>query len=118
MVQCCAGAQCCAAFSLTVLNLNQQALLLCCVLRCALQAELPMAAMAAHGALMIVAFAVMLPSGLLVVRHKWLFIDQEHVSCQLAQCVAVTREATKLNGVGVSGIESGTMTEHRVIASD
>jgi hypothetical protein len=45
-----------------------------------LQAKLPMRAMAVHGALMIISFAVLLPAALLAARHKWLFIDQEHVS--------------------------------------
>ncbi|KAF6259656.1 hypothetical protein COO60DRAFT_989089 [Scenedesmus sp. NREL 46B-D3] len=41
-------------------------------------AKLPMTAMAVHGALMMVSFAVLLPAALLTARHKWLFIDQEH----------------------------------------
>ncbi|WIA22399.1 hypothetical protein OEZ85_004705 [Tetradesmus obliquus] len=41
-------------------------------------AKLPMTAMAVHGALMMVSFAVLLPAALLTARHKWLFIDEEH----------------------------------------
>lgn len=50
-----------------------------------LQAKLPMTAMAVHGALMMVSFAVLLPAALLTARHKWLFIDEEHVSAAWSQ---------------------------------
>jgi hypothetical protein len=42
--------------------------------------------MAVHGALMMISFAVLLPAALLTARHKWLFIDQEHVSTGTSKC--------------------------------
>jgi hypothetical protein len=35
------------------------------------------AAQVAHGALMLVAFCVLMPAGMLLARHKWLFGDSE-----------------------------------------
>jgi len=36
--------------------------------------------LAVHGGLMVVAFVILLPLGLLASRHKWLFVDEEFVS--------------------------------------
>jgi hypothetical protein len=47
--------------------------------------------MAVHGALMMISFAVLLPAALLVARHKWLFIDQEHVSAHVQTQGSITK---------------------------
>lgn len=36
----------------------------------------------AHAILMLIAFGVLLPAGLLLARHKWLFVDEEQVPTQ------------------------------------
>lgn len=44
-----------------------------------LQVKLPHGAMKIHGVLMLLAFAVLLPAGLLTSRHSWLFVDNRQV---------------------------------------
>jgi hypothetical protein len=48
-----------------------------------MQIERPTRVLLAHAILMLIAFGVLLPSGLLLARHKWLFMDAEQVSWQL-----------------------------------
>lgn len=51
---------------------------LCCA---GMQIERPTRVLLAHAILMLIAFGVLLPSGLLLARHKWLFMDAEQVCC-------------------------------------
>lgn len=46
----------------------------------------------AHAILMLVAFGVLLPMGLLLARHKWLFVTEEQVrtTAQLLVCPLLT----------------------------
>lgn len=49
----------------------------------------------AHAILMLVAFGVLLPMGLLLARHKWLFVDEEQVGCCRTQNIDVQDEMTE-----------------------
>jgi hypothetical protein len=44
------------------------------------QVTMPNRLLAVHGGLMVLAFVILLPLGLLASRHKWLFVDEEFVS--------------------------------------
>jgi hypothetical protein len=44
-----------------------------------LQVKPPSNVLLAHAVLMLLAFGVLLPTGLLLARHKWLFVDEEEV---------------------------------------
>lgn len=44
-----------------------------------MQIKTPTGVLLAHAALMLIAFGVLLPTGLLLARHKWLFWHEEEV---------------------------------------
>lgn len=54
-------------------------MLRCAALCCVLQIKPPSNVLLAHAVLMLLAFGVLLPTGLLLARHKWLFVDEEEV---------------------------------------
>lgn len=47
-----------------------------------MQIKKPTKVLLAHAILMLIAFGVLLPTGLLLARHKWLFHDKEQVRCE------------------------------------
>lgn len=53
---------------------------LCHAVCCAAQVKIPTNVLLTHAILMLLAFGVLLPMGLLLARHKWLFVDEELVS--------------------------------------
>jgi hypothetical protein len=58
----------------------------CVVLYCVLQIKPPSNVLLAHAVLMLLAFGVLLPTGLLLARHKWLFVDEEEVGLTALRC--------------------------------
>lgn len=44
-----------------------------------MQIKQPMGVLLAHAILMLIAFGVLLPTGLLLARHKWLFWREDQV---------------------------------------
>jgi hypothetical protein len=61
-----------------------------------------------HGALMMISFAVLLPAALLTARHKWLFIDQEHVSA--AASATLTEQHGRWQTLGMPGAAAERLT--------
>lgn len=57
-----------------------------------MQVKRPTSVLLAHAILMLVAFGVLLPMGLLLARHKWLFVTEEQVrtTAQLLVCPLLT----------------------------